>query len=218
MASLNTWHVSIGARPSSSDVPKKPAHENTSFWEEEVENKYRTWWLNEGQDSGHHHQHFTWVHKTKVSYLNLTSIVSRRTAAKWKNRVQKWEVVKKQEHSIKITEKITRDCFFWWFQRRPLFYTMQAFVLTFSLEAIFVLFRVMKVLFPPIPRPPPKYIHFLEKNDTLGVSRHAPSTHPIIYPTTGAHKGGHRIWCFKRAFYVCSLSTLPRQWSLRRRR
>lgn len=38
--------------------------------------------------------------------------------------------------------------------------------------------RVMKVLFPPIPRPPPKYIHFLEKNDTLGPVHAAPSVKP----------------------------------------
>ncbi|XP_075876791.1 uncharacterized protein LOC142884781 [Nelusetta ayraudi] len=38
--------------------------------------------------------------------------------------------------------------------------------------------RVMKVLFPPIPRPPPKYKHFLEKNDTLGPVHAAPSVKP----------------------------------------
>lgn len=35
---------------------------------------------------------------------------------------------------------------------------------------ILVCFRVTKVLFPPIPRPPPKYKYFLEKSDTFNVS------------------------------------------------
>lgn len=38
--------------------------------------------------------------------------------------------------------------------------------------------RVMKVLFPPIPRPPLKYIHFLEKNHTLGPFQAVPSVKP----------------------------------------
>ncbi|XP_040911561.1 prolactin receptor-like isoform X2 [Toxotes jaculatrix] len=36
--------------------------------------------------------------------------------------------------------------------------------------------RVSKVLFPPIPRPPPKYMYFLEKNDTFNVFH--PATPP----------------------------------------
>ncbi|XP_073347632.1 uncharacterized protein [Pagrus major] len=39
--------------------------------------------------------------------------------------------------------------------------------------------RVSKVLFPPIPRPPPKYIHFLEKNDTFNIFLPAPSAEPM---------------------------------------
>lgn len=41
----------------------------------------------------------------------------------------------------------------------------------FSLIVPDVVFRVCKTIFPPIPRPPPKYLYFLEKNDGLNVSR-----------------------------------------------
>ncbi|XP_030017233.1 interleukin-13 receptor subunit alpha-1-like isoform X2 [Sphaeramia orbicularis] len=43
------------------------------------------------------------------------------------------------------------------------------------LLALLLFFRhlsLYKVLFPPIPRPPPKYMHFLEKNDTFNL--HSP--------------------------------------------
>ncbi|XP_076600413.1 uncharacterized protein LOC143328877 [Chaetodon auriga] len=39
--------------------------------------------------------------------------------------------------------------------------------------------RVSEVLFPPIPRPPLKYIYFLEKNDTFNFFRPAPSPEPV---------------------------------------
>lgn len=38
--------------------------------------------------------------------------------------------------------------------------------------------RVSKILFPPIPRPPQKYINFLQKNDTFNVIRPALSAEP----------------------------------------
>lgn len=40
--------------------------------------------------------------------------------------------------------------------------------------------RVSEVLFPPIPRPPPKYKCFLEKNDAFSVFHPAPSAEPEI--------------------------------------
>lgn len=39
--------------------------------------------------------------------------------------------------------------------------------------------RVSMVLFPPIPCPPPKYIHILQKNDTFNVFHQAPQTEPV---------------------------------------
>ncbi|KAE8291288.1 hypothetical protein D5F01_LYC10885 [Larimichthys crocea] len=39
--------------------------------------------------------------------------------------------------------------------------------------------RVSEVLFPPIPRPPPKYIYFLEKNETSNLFHTAPPTEPM---------------------------------------
>ncbi|XP_031162674.2 granulocyte-macrophage colony-stimulating factor receptor subunit alpha-like isoform X2 [Sander lucioperca] len=39
--------------------------------------------------------------------------------------------------------------------------------------------RVAKVLFPPIPCPPPKYKYFLEKNDTFNLFHPAPSAEPV---------------------------------------
>lgn len=38
---------------------------------------------------------------------------------------------------------------------------------------------IIKILFPPIPRPPPKYIHFLEKHDTFNIFLPAPSMEPV---------------------------------------
>lgn len=39
--------------------------------------------------------------------------------------------------------------------------------------------RVSEILFPPIPRPPPKYIYFLEKNDTFNFFHPAPPPEPV---------------------------------------
>ncbi|XP_031711169.1 granulocyte-macrophage colony-stimulating factor receptor subunit alpha-like isoform X2 [Anarrhichthys ocellatus] len=39
--------------------------------------------------------------------------------------------------------------------------------------------RVSKVLFPPIPRPPPKYKGFLEKSDTFNLFHSAPLAEPV---------------------------------------
>ncbi|XP_068593900.1 interleukin-13 receptor subunit alpha-1-like [Cebidichthys violaceus] len=39
--------------------------------------------------------------------------------------------------------------------------------------------RVSKVLFPPIPRPPPKYKGFLEKSDTFNLFHSAPPAEPV---------------------------------------
>ncbi|XP_036939005.1 interleukin-5 receptor subunit alpha-like [Acanthopagrus latus] len=39
--------------------------------------------------------------------------------------------------------------------------------------------RVSKILFPPIPRPPPKYKHFLQKHDTFNFFLPAPSAEPV---------------------------------------
>ncbi|XP_035525874.1 granulocyte-macrophage colony-stimulating factor receptor subunit alpha-like [Morone saxatilis] len=44
--------------------------------------------------------------------------------------------------------------------------------------------RVSKVLFPPIPRPPLKYIYFLEKNDTSNFFYPAPAAEPVEEITT----------------------------------
>ncbi|KAM9350079.1 uncharacterized protein ABDE67_009797 [Symphorus nematophorus] len=39
--------------------------------------------------------------------------------------------------------------------------------------------RVSKILFPPIPRPPQKYIYILEKNDTFNLFHPAPKPDPV---------------------------------------
>lgn len=43
-------------------------------------------------------------------------------------------------------------------------------------------FRVCKAFFPPIPRPPPKYLYFLEKNDGFNVSLRKHPHHRTLRP------------------------------------
>jgi len=86
---------------------------------------------------------------------------------------------------------------------------------------ICVFFRVAKVLFPPIPRPPLKYKGFLEKSDTFNVSTQPQCSHPLTspgLPLTQPHtrviKGCQHFVC---VCVVSSSSTLFRQLSQWRR-
>ncbi|XP_051268542.1 granulocyte-macrophage colony-stimulating factor receptor subunit alpha [Dicentrarchus labrax] len=71
---------------------------------------------------------------------------------------------------------------------QPFYYLNTLVILSISLGIPMILLavlllvryqRVSKVLFPPIPRPPPKYIYFLEKNDASNFFYPAPAAEPV---------------------------------------
>lgn len=80
----------------------------------------------------------------------------------------------------------------------------------FSLMVRDLVFRVCKTLFPPIPRPPPKYMYFLEKNDGLNVSQKKKS-HQCAFRSPHCAAEAFVCVCLSRSII---LHQLRRKWSL----
>ena len=92
-------------------------------------------------------------------------------------------------------------------------------ILNFVYVCLCLCFRVCKVLFPPIPRPPSKYKYFLEKNYTFNVSMSPYCTHTACsHPTPLIQPHLEYLETKPKHYFLCSVSRfLCHQLSLRKR-